>query len=305
MKTASLSIAALLLLPMGPARAGETAETVLIRQAIDKDRSGRRRGDAELAASVCAEHFVAYEGHNLIDPVGWTVQHEDLESYSAALTEKLQRTRYDIRRSVTFLHVWKEKAMVTTVDSGWVVDRASGDKSEYASTWFWVFHKDGEDWLVTGLIEDLGDTTAGPHPGTGATPDANIVALLEEEAAGWRDRDAAAILRCFDDDFTGYEGFFSSNPALWYIILEDAEELEEWLDDRLALVDYDLQRQVIHTSLSAGGTEALAVTQEQVTASPDQGDVKHRLDRRVVWTLSRKTGAWKVTNMLLAMKDYQ
>jgi len=306
MKTASLFVAALLLLPMGLSRAGgETAETVLIRQAIEKDRTGRRRGDAELATSVYAENFVAYAGHNLIDPVGWTVQHENPESYRASLGEVLQRTRYDIRRSVTFLHVWKEKAMVTTVDSGWVVDRASGGKSEYASTSFWMFHKDGEDWLVTGLIEALGDTTAGPHPGTGAAPDADIAALLEEEAKGWRDGDATAILSCFGDDFTGYEGFFSSNPALWYIILENAEEMDEWLEDRLPLVDYELQRQVIHTSLNADGTEALAVTREQVTASPNQGDVKHRLDRRVVWTLSRKTGTWKVTNMMLAMKDFQ
>jgi len=305
MKTASLIVAALLLLPGGPARAGETAETILIRQAIDKDRSGRRRSDSELAASICAEQFVAYAGNNLIDPVGWTVQHEAPESYSASLTEELQRVRYDIRRSVTFQHVWKEKAMVTTVDSGWVIDRASGDKTEYASKTFWVFHKDGEEWLLRGLVEDLGDTTAAAQPPAGVTPDPDIAALLEDEAAGWRDGDAAAILGCFDDEFTGYEGFFSSNPALWYIILEDAEELEELLDDRLPLVDYDLQREVIHTSVSTGGTEALAVTREQVTASPNQGDAKHRLNRRVAWTLSRKTGAWKVTSMMLAMKDFQ
>ena len=306
MKTTILSVTALLLLPMGSERAvGETAETVLIRQAIEKDRSGRRRGDAELAASVCAEKFVAYAGNNLIDPVGWTVRHETPESYSASLAEELQQRRYDIRRTATFLHVWKNKAMVTSVDSGWVVDRASGEKSEYAATTFWMFHKDGEDWLVTGLVADLGDTTAGPHPGTGGAPEPAIVTLLEGEAAGWRNGDAAAILRCFDDEFTGYEGFFSSNPALWYIILEDAEEMEEWLDDRLPLVDYDLQRQVIHTSVSKGGTEALAVTREKVTASPTQGDVKHQLDRRVAWTLSRKTGAWKVTSMMLAMKDFQ
>lgn len=305
MKTASFLIAALLLLPGSPARAGETAETVLIRQAIDKDRSGRRRGEPELAVSVCAESFVGYAGNDLIDPVGWTVQHENLESYTTSLTEELQQSRYDVSRSVTFLHVWKKKAMVTTVDSGWVVDRASGDKSVYASTTFWMFHKDDEDWLVTGLIADLGDITGGPHPGTGSTPDAGIVALLEKEAAGWRNNDPAAIRKCFDDDVTGYEGFFKASPALWYIILEDAEELEEWLDDRLDQVSYDLRRQVTHTSLSPDGTEALAVTREEVTASPNLGDVKHRLDRRVVWALSRKSGAWKVTSMLLAMKDFQ
>lgn len=296
--------ALVLLLPGAPTEAGETAETVLIRQALEKDRSGLRRGDAELVASALARNFVQYDARGYMDPAGWTIPHEDLASYSRALEQDLEARRYDISRTVTFLHVYLEKAVVTTVDSGWVQERVSGERQPYARTCLWTFRKFDDEWLATGLVSDLGDTTAGPYDGsTGQVPEV-IARALRDEATGWNDGSPGAVLDHFDEEFVAYDSYDSPNPAKLVIIFADAEEFDEWLEERLRLVDYDLERRVVGAAVSAGGNEAIAITDEMVSVAHKLGSATSSRQRRGVWTLSRRTGSWKVTNMFLHMKGF-
>ena len=74
--------------------------------------------------------------------------------------------------------------------------------------------------------------------------------------------------------------------------------MEKWLDKRLPYVQYDLDREVLHAALGPKGSEALAVTRETVAITHAKGPAKHSKDRYVLWTLSRRSGTWKVTNML-------
>ena len=62
------------------AEAGETPETILIRQMLSNDISGYRRGNAELALGGYGEHFVSYLGHQNGDPRAWTVRHESRDA---------------------------------------------------------------------------------------------------------------------------------------------------------------------------------------------------------------------------------
>ena len=303
-KTLVLIPALALLLPALPAWGAETAETVLIRQALEKDRSGMRRGDAELVASAMAENFVHYDARGSVDPAGWTIPHEDLASYAGDLETDLQARRYDISRTVTFLHVYKQKALVTTVDSGWVQDRATEERQPYARTSLWTFRKLDEEWLATGLVSALGDSASGPAPAGSAAPEA-LSSFLMGEAADWTDGDAGGVLDHFDEEFVGYDSYTSSNPAKLVVIFGNAEEFEEWLRERLSLVDYTVERSVVSAKLGAGGTEAIAITDETVSVAHRQGTATSERQRRVVWTLSRRSGAWKVTNMFLHMKDWK
>ncbi len=96
-----------LVVPTIPPAAAETAETVLIRQTLEKDRSGLRRGDAELVASAVAGNFVHYDARGYMDPVGWTIPEGSVSSYAEALEADLAARRYDISRTVTlFQNVW-------------------------------------------------------------------------------------------------------------------------------------------------------------------------------------------------------
>ena len=279
--------------------AGETAETVLIRQALEKDRSGRRRGDVELIISAYDEdRFVAYDGNGVIDPLGWTVRHEDLEHCEAALEEDLRTKRYDIQRIVTFIDVWKDKAFATTFDSGLVVDRSTGTSLPHEEINLWTFRKEDDKWFVTAVLSNIADSTAGRYKGESTAIDGDLADFLADEAQDWRDGDAAGVAGHFDDEFIGYDAFHEVSPAKWWIVFGDADEFEGWLDERFALVEYDVQREVLHTSLGPAGQEAVAVTRDRVTARHAKGDAVHSDERLVVWTLSKRGGSWRVTNML-------
>ncbi|MBT4613275.1 MAG: hypothetical protein HOC05_24720, partial [Gemmatimonadetes bacterium] len=68
-----LLVAALLLVLPTQTRAAETAETILIRAALGKDLSGRRRGDVELLVQAYdQDRFVVYDGGTSASAAGWT-----------------------------------------------------------------------------------------------------------------------------------------------------------------------------------------------------------------------------------------
>ena len=87
-------------------------------------------------------------------------------------------------------------------------------------------------------------------------------------------------------------------PASYKIAFSGSEELGKWLDKRLPYVQYDLDRKVLHTAIGPNGDEALAVTHEKVAVEHVKGPAKHHKERYVFWTLSRRSGSWKVTNMV-------
>ena len=73
--------------------------------------------------------------------------------------------------------------------------------------------------------------------------------------------------------------------------------MEQWLDKRLERTSYKVDRRVVFTSVDANQREALALTSEKLTTTYEKGDAAPSIDRYVLWTLSRRTGDWKITNM--------
>lgn len=294
-KSIYLPLAVLFLLAAGTCP-GETPETILIRSSLGNDLSGHRRADADLVLSAYYEDFAAYQGNGNNDPRAWSVLHEDLDSFTQALNADLQAHRYETERTLPFIHVLAKKAMVTSLDSGKVVDRQSGAVQNVRIRRFWILRKVEDEWLITGLVEDIGDSLLA-FPQTGA-PSAEIVALLEREEEGWKEGNAGSIASIFDEEFIGYDGYDTNDPITWKIVFSDAEDLETWLDKRLQNTTYDLDRQVLYTTISPSNREALALSREKLSTQYENGDVTHSLDRYVLWTLSRQSGNWKITNVV-------
>ena len=275
---------------------GETPETILIRSSLGNDLSGHRRADAELVLSAYHEEFVAYRGNGNNDPRAWSILHEDLNSFTQALNADLQAYRYETERTLPFIHVRLKKAMVTSLDSGKVVNRQSGAVQDVRIRRFWTLRKIEEEWLITGLIEDIGySLLAFPQAGT---PSAEIVSLLDREQQGWKENRAGSISSLFDEEFIGCDGYDTNDPITWKIVFSSAEDLETWLDKRLQNTTYDLDRRVIYTAVSPSNRKALAVSREKLSTRHKNGDVTHSLDRYVLWTLSRRSGNWKITNVV-------
>ena len=304
----ALFLAALILftsLPLvhnvGDAGAAETAETVLIRQTLEKDRFGRRRGDVDLIRSAHHEDLVVYGGNNLADPVGWTVQHEDPDSYIDALAKDLASRRYNIDRTVLFLTVLEHRAIGAVVDSGDVVDRSSGESLPFREKSLWSFEKVEDRWLAIALVQALGDSAAGRFEGTPRS-DAEVVEFLKEEAAAWNSGDAGAITGSFAPEARIIDGVDKFDPLGWLIIFSGLPEYGDWLDSRLQLVDYELQREILHSYTGPTGTEALAVGRERLAARHRLGAAEHTTERLVLWTLSKRTGDWSITNLFLNVR---
>jgi hypothetical protein len=285
----------LCLLALAPALADETPETLLIRQALDNDKFGRRRGEVDLALSAYAPQVVVYAGQQSADPRAWQVLHEDLAAFKGAMEQELRATRYDIERQVPFIHVRGKKAIVTTLDSGQAVDRAGGTARPHRAECLWFFAKFEDKWLATGLVQGIGDEL--PAPGASRQVE-EIAEVLRDEEEGWARGSAGGVAGRYDEDFAIMDAGGLLRPEKWVLLLGSAEEMEKWLDKRLQRTRYQLDRQLLHTYLSPGGGEALALTRERLNATYESGPASHQLERWVLWTLSRRSGSWKITNAL-------
>lgn len=284
-----------LILPLVPALADETPETLLIRVALDNDKFGRRRGEVDLALSAFAPEVVVYAGQRSADPRVWQVRHEDLEAFKGAMEQDLRTNRYEIERQVPYIHVRGKKAIVTTLDSGQVVERGSGVARPLRSASLWYFTKIEDKWLITGVVQDTGDEKPAPASGQVA---GEIAEVLRDEEAGWEKGSVSALAGLYDDDFTIMDAGGLLPPDKWVLLLGTTDELEKWLEKRLQRTRYQLDRQVVQTYLSAGGKEALALTREQVSVIYESGPASHQMERWVLWTMSRRSGSWKITSAL-------
>lgn len=284
-------LALALLLPPSPLRAAETAETILIRQALERDRSGRRRGDADLVMSAYDEdRFVHYDAGGSIDPRAWSVRHAARGDVETALEQELATKRFDIERAVLLINVWKDKAFVTTLDTGRVVDVATGARTAHTDQRLWTFRKRDEEWLATGVISALGDTA--DAPAAGRIADESVAAAVRDIAGEWSGDSPSGVAGTLTEEAVLVDGYFSSNPAKWLIIFADREETEEWLDERFAAVDYTVQSTVLHAV--SRGDEAIAVSDETVRADYAAGDGSLEQQRRNIWLLTRSGGSWRV-----------
>ena len=275
------------------APAAETPETILIRQALDADKFGRRRGDAEMVRDILAERFVAYDAGGSADPRGWSVAHETREAYGQHVDTDLQGSRYAIERFVSFIHVRGANAFVTTVDSGQVAPRQGGDATPYKVKRMWFFTKTEDQWLSTGVVENIGDEAPDP-----AAPASEVSAWFAEEAAAWNDGDAGGLADLAAEGFVGYDGADLTDPAKWVILFSGNEEWEAWINRRLEHSSYDVQRTLLTAHIGPGGDEAVAVTRETVKTAHNGGPAAHTRQRHVLWTLNRSGGSWRVTHML-------
>ena len=284
----ALSVPAL----VGPLPAGETAETVVIRQILEKDRFGRRRGDPEIVThGYDKDRFVVYDGAGSIDARAWSVRYASLGEYQAFLETDLAANRYDISRAVLLLKVWKNRAFATTLDSGVVIDRAGDSRRAFVQRTLWSFRKDDEQWQATSLVVAVGDTSDGGAAGRLENPE--VAAALEEHARNWSEGRRGDILGGVQKDFVGLDCYHSSNPATWLTVFADREEFAKWLEQRLQLVNYDIERTLLHAV--SRGDEAVAVTRDRVTAAYKSGDARLEQDRVTAWLLTRRDGGWRIT----------
>jgi|GEM_PF-703206 hypothetical protein len=289
-----LLVAAILMTLPERIHAGETAETLLIRAALGKDLSGRRRGDIELLIEAYdEEHLVVYDGGGSASVAGWTPLLVGRDTYGEHVAQQLQARRYDISREVVFMSVWEDKAFLTTKDSGFVIDRLSEKSSNYFERRLWTFSKLNDEWLATGVVEAYGDTYDGAM--NAGIADEDVAQLLRDEAAAWSAGSPGSVAGFVDDDFVAVESHFSANPAKWLIIFSDKDAYREWLDDRLDHVDYTVEREILHVAVGADGREAVAVTRDQIRAAPNAGSSVHEQERVNQWLLRQQGGSWVIT----------
>ncbi|MGY8824010.1 MAG: hypothetical protein ACKVJG_08740 [Candidatus Latescibacterota bacterium] len=275
--------------------AAETPETILIRQTLGTDLSGHRRGDTELVLSSYDEHFASYEAHGSTDPRAWTLRYESLEAFEADLETDLRTHRYETERTIPSIQVRALVATATTIDSGQIVNRQNGSIRTIKEKRFWTLLKSEDQWRVTAVVADLGDADIAANKGT---TNSEITNVLAREKEGREAGDSAAITALFTEYFIGYNGKNSLNPAVWQIIFSGTEEFEKHLLRRLPHVTYHIDRTVLQTLVGPLENEAIAVTRETVSTQHASGEAQHALERYVMWTLSKRDGTWKITNML-------
>ena len=229
---------------------GVEASKVLIGQTLERERFGLRRGDVEMALTVWnPDRFVVYDAGGTADPRGWTVLHDDIGEYASALSADLQVHQYDIARSVDFSLVLEGRAFATTTDSGFVLSRQTGDSKPYKTSRLWFFAEIEEEWLATGVITTLGDSTSGSYKGPRLNPNSEITQVLLSEAAAWQEGSAGRVGDFLDKGYVGYDCYEKFAPASWLVVFANAEELGEWLTRRLSFTRYTIDRQVLHATV--------------------------------------------------------
>ncbi len=276
------------------AEAAETPETILIRQTLSADLSGHRRGDLDLVLSAYDEYLAAYDGNGSSDPRGWSIRHEGREALRASIEQDLQANRYETVRTVPTIQVRGNVATATTIDSGRVVDRQTGAARTVYEKRLWTLFKREDNWRVTAFVTALGDSTARAL----LSENGEVSAVLAREEEAREAGDSGDLLSIFAENFSGYDGKESLNPAAWKIIFSGTEEFEKHLVRRLPHVAYQVDRQLLSTQVGPQQREAIAVTRDKVQVTHERGESEHALERYVLWTLSKRDGGWKITNML-------
>ena len=74
--------------------ASETPETILIRQTLRLDLSGKRRSDSDIALSAYHKSFVAYNAENNNDPRRWNVIIEGRQALENNLKKFAHKIQY-------------------------------------------------------------------------------------------------------------------------------------------------------------------------------------------------------------------
>ena len=219
-----------------------------------------------------------------------------------ALASDLEDRRYDVARTTIFALVRERAAFVTTTDSGFVIIRGTKTPFKEHRLWFFEQGEEKDEWLATGLVTALGDSTSGSYDGPTTNPDRDVVETLLAEASEWQDGDASGAIGHLSDGYVGLDCYDKFAPASWLIVFADPTELQEWLSRRLELTRYTIERNVLHTSVGQNGQEALALTQDDMSTSYVKGTAVHSAKPYVLWTLSRRSGDWEITRKLYQLR---
>lgn len=276
------------------AEAAETPETILIRQTLSADLSGHRRGDLDLVLSAYDQYVAAYDGNGSADPRGWSIRYESRDALETSVEQDLQANRYETERTVPTIQVRGNVATATTIDSGQVVDRQSGAVRPIYEKRLWTLFKREDRWRITAFVASLGDAEARAQTSTND----EVGAVLEREEKAREAGDSGDLLSLFAENFSGYDGKESLDPAAWKLIFSGTEEFEKHLVRRLPHVAYQVERQLISAQVGPQQREAIAITRDMVEVTHERGESKHASERYVMWTLSKRDGGWKITNML-------
>ena len=283
---------AVLLLVLARSGAAETPETILIRATLGNELSGHRRGDAELALSGYHPEAVIYDARGNADPRAWVLLAEDRAAVAQTVQQDLLARRYETERTLPFMAVRGAEAVVTSLDSGAVIDRTGGLQRTGTVRRCWFLRKEQTDWLITAQVDNLGDSLlAVPASGT---PDPEVAAALAQEEQAWEAGKPGAVAEHYDEWLTGFDGTQTARPETWRVLFAGLGEWRLWLERRLANTSYTLDRQVIFATAGPARRQALALTREKVTTGHRLGDQADSVERTVLWLLVRRGSDWKV-----------
>ena len=275
--------------------AAETPETILIRQTLRMDLSGKRRSDSDLVISAYDKNFVAYNAGNIDDPREWNVLFEGRQSLLNSLESDLKNNKYELQRTIPTIKVRGMVATATSLDSGNVVNRNTGEIQTIYETKFWTLVKRDEKWTISSTIRNIGKENI---KSTNQSVDKDIEALLIEISNARESDNSSVLTDSFSEYFIGYDAVNKFDPISWNIIFGGSEEFSEYLAQRSPNVDYTIDRKVISSNIGKSGYEAVAMTSETVLVRHKNGQAEHSIKRNVFWTLSRQDeGNWKITSM--------
>ena len=275
--------------------AAETPETILVRKTLSTDLSGLRRSDMELVLSAYDNNFVSYEAKNSSNPSNWLISLESYEELSNDIQKKLKKNRYELDRTVSSIKVRGIVATATSVDSGNVIDRNSGEWHAVNSSSFWTLLKREDKWHITSVVQNLG-TREDEKP---KSENYNDIEEILQEAAEAREASNVDVLeKLFSEHFIGYDANHQFDPRSWKMIFGGSEEFIKHLKNRLPNVNYDIERTVLSTHVGPNENEATAMTYETVSVQHNKGNVQHKLERNVMWTFKKKDSDWQITTMV-------
>jgi ketosteroid isomerase-like protein len=274
--------------------ASETPETILIRQTLRLDLSGKRRSDSDIALSAYEKSFVAYNAENNNDPRRWNVIIEGRQALENNLKNDFKTYRYELQRTIPNVKVRGLVATATSLDSGKVVNRDTGEIEPVYETQFWTLVKEDDDWSISSNVRNVGNKSI---ESTDYSVNDDIKRLLTR-ISKTRESGDLSTTDFFSKNFIGYDANNNFDPASWNIIFSGSEEFSKYLAQRTPHVDYTINRTLTSAHLGPSGNEAIAMTRETVLALHKKGESKHSIKRNVFWTLSKQNeGDWKVTSM--------
>ena len=138
---------------MDEAKQAGASDKGAVEKVIQKEMEGWNASDVGKIVSGVASDFTGYEAYGKADLKTWKVTFRDPDEWKAFCKKRLDRTAYELKRTMVSTDIRGKKALAVVEESSKTTHRETGGMLASKHRDLWMLAKVGGGWKITGFIK--------------------------------------------------------------------------------------------------------------------------------------------------------